>query len=167
MSSSHRHREADRQVGLEQGSRAECIQAARGAAAQGHLTFNSETKTCWMCTKGGCVWCQATFLKVSFWQKVFGRCLKMFSLLRLAGPCKLSSLPKEDTESHRPHQGAPNVAFHSNLFLPNQQSPWLYGQRHVSTPSTGSHTTDLHKLSHSVPQKLNEFGPTLHLENCP
>lgn len=116
--------------------------------------------------QGGPVCSQASFLKASFWQKVFEneRYLKMFGLLRLAAPS--SQVQQCPEGGYGVTQATPRSNKH-DLFLPSQRNPCLYGQRHVSTPSTGHHTTDLQKWSHSVSQKLNEFSPALRLENCP
>lgn len=83
------------------------------------------------------LWSQATFLKVSFRQKVSERYLKCSAFLDLLDLAS-SAVSQRRMQSHTGHiKKHWTWLFHSSLFLPNQQSPWLYGQKCVSTPSTG------------------------------
>lgn len=87
--------------------------------------------------QGGLVWSQAIFLNVSFWQNVFERYLKVFSLLRLVGPCKFSSVPKEDTESQghtKEHQTWP---FPSKPDMSPLLAPQTCRNDHILYPRKG------------------------------
>lgn len=94
--------------------------------------------------QGGLVWCQATFLKVSkgVW-KVPEKCSACLGLLDLAS----SAVSQREIQSHagrtKEHQ---MWLFHSSLFLPNQQNPWLYGQRHLHS----QHRQPSHRLAQMI-----------------
>lgn len=134
LSSSHQAQRADSHLGMEQGTRA-AWQGALGSqrsSSTGIAYPDSEYKTCSKSSftyrqRSGCA-PRGTFVVPGHLPQSFQRCLegtwKMFSLLRLAGPCKFSSVPKGDTESRRPHQGAPNVTFSFQPF-PSQPAESL------------------------------------------